>query len=198
MKAPQQRGTGGSATPAAVLGCLAVFAILAFILHLMGRIPVCACGTIKLWHGTVLSSENSQHLTDWYTPSHIIHGFIFYGVLTWLMPGASFVTKLLLALGIEAAWEIAENSPWIINKYRTDTMALDYFGDSILNSVSDTVAMVFGFWLAATLPVAATIGLAIGFELFTGTMIRDNLLLNVIMLTYPIDAIKAWQSAIPK
>jgi Protein of unknown function (DUF2585) len=183
-----------SATSAKVLACLAVFAVLAFVLHLMGRIPICACGHIKLWHGVVQSSENSQHLTDWYTPSHIIHGFLFYGALTWLMPQAPFMTKLLLALGVEAAWEVAENSPWIINRYRTGTAALDYFGDSILNSLSDTAAMALGFFLASRLRVAATIALALGFEVFTGFMIRDNLLLNVIMLTYPLDAIKAWQT----
>ncbi len=181
-------------SPAAVLACLAVFALLAAVLLWMGRVPICACGSIKLWHGVVQSSENSQHFTDWYTPSHIIHGFLFCAGLTWLLPNASFATKLLIALGVEAGWEILENSPLIINRYRTETIALDYFGDSILNSLSDTAAMAAGFWLAYRLPVAATIALAVGFEVFTGYMIGDNLLLNVIMLVHPIDAIKAWQS----
>jgi hypothetical protein len=142
----------------------------------------------------VQSSENSQHIADWYTPSHVIHGFIFYGLLWWLMPSSSFVTRLLLALGIESAWEILENTSMTIERYRSATIALDYYGDSILNSVMDVLAMAGGFWLASVLPVAVTVCLAVGMELFTGYMIRDNLTLNVIMLVYPLDFIKAWQS----
>jgi hypothetical protein len=126
----------------------------------------------------------------------VIHGFIFYGALTWLMPQSSFLTRLLLALGIESAWEIVENTNATIERYRTATIALDYYGDSILNSISDVLAMAVGFTLASILPVSVTVGLAIAAELFTGFMIRDNLTLNVIMLLHPIDAIKAWQSAV--
>ena len=181
--------------PAAVLlAVLAILTCLAAVLFWMGRVPICKCGMIKLWHGVVVSSENSQHLTDWYTPSHVIHGILFYGALHWLMPRSSFAVKLLLALGAESAWEIFENTEFTINRYRTATISLDYYGDSILNSVSDATAMVLGFVLASRLPVAVTVALAIGFELFTGWAIHDNLTLNVIMLVHPFDAIKAWQS----
>ncbi len=193
---PTMRSRVADMTPMGWLAAAGVVAGLAIILWAMGRTPICTCGEIKLWHGVVKSAENSQHITDWYTPSHVIHGFIFYGALTWLMPQSSFLTRLLLALGIESAWEIVENTNATIERYRTATIALDYYGDSILNSISDVLAMAVGFTLASILPVSVTVGLAIAAELFTGFMIRDNLTLNVIMLLHPIDAIKAWQSAV--
>ena len=176
--------------------CGAVLLIQIVAEYMMGRTPICTCGYIKLWEGTVNSSGNSQHISDWYTPSHIIHGFIFYGVTYLLLRGKPIAMRLLLALVIESGWELLENSPVIIDRYRTATISLDYYGDSILNSAMDTIFMVIGFFFASRAPVALTIAIAIFFELLTGYLIRDNLTLNVLMLIWPVEAIKTWQSAL--
>jgi hypothetical protein len=180
-----------------VLIVLALIALQAAALHALGRVPVCTCGSIKLWQSTVNSSENSQHIFDWYTPSHIVHGFIFYLALWFFFPRTPVLLRLAIAVGIEVAWEIIENTPAVIERYRSGTISLSYYGDSILNSLADTLAMAAGFLLASRLPVVVSAALVIAFELFTAYWIRDNLTLNVVMLLYPLDAIRDWQAALP-
>lgn len=160
----------------------------------IGREPICKCGYIKFWHGQVISSENSQHISDWYTPSHIIHGFLFYGLLWLIARRLSFGRRLSIATAIECLWEIVENSDAVIERYRSVTISLDYYGDSVLNVVADVVAMMVGFWLAARLPVWLTVAIAVLFEAFTLWLIRDGLALNVLMLLYPLDSVATWQA----
>lgn len=181
--------------PVALLVSLGIVAAIAALMFWMGRLPICKCGYIKLWHGGRGDSEISQHLTDWYTYSHVLHGVIFYFLLWFVFRGRlSVAARLVIATLIEGAWEIFENTPFIINRYRTQTISRDYFGDTIINTVGDMLAMIVGFLIAARLPAWVTVFLLVATELVLLYLIRDNLLLNIIMLIYPLEWIKQWQS----
>lgn len=175
---------------------LGLIAAQMLALHLLGRVWTCTCGTIRLWVGDMHSAELSQQIFDWYTPSHVIHGMIFYAVLHLLMPRAPVMLRLALAVGIEVAWEIAENSPPVIEEYRKQATAAGYVGDSILNSVLDTMAMMTGFALARLLPWQATVALALLAEVAVGVLVHDNLTLNILNFIYRFPAIEAWQKRV--
>ena len=166
----------------------------AAILLAMGRPPICACGRVTLWVSSSTSPETSQMLADWYSASHIVHGLLFYAALWLIARRWPVERRFLVALAVEASWEIAENSPWIIDRYRSATTAIGYTGDSVLNSVSDIMMMGLGFLLARRLPLWAALLTVVVLELVPLAIIRDNLTLNVIMLLHPVDAIRTWQA----
>jgi hypothetical protein len=173
---------------------LIIVAASVALLLAMGRPPICTCGTIDLWVNQSDSPETSQMLADWYSPSHVIHGFLFYAFLWLVARRRSIEDRFLIALLAEIAWEILENTDWAINRYREATIAIGYTGDSILNTVSDIGMMALGFWLARKLPVWVTVIAAIGLELAALLAVRDNLTLNVWMFLFPTDAVRAWQA----
>ena len=184
-----------------LLLALAMWLAAGAILLAMGRVPICSCGTVKLWWGVVQSAENSQHIADWYSFSHVIHGLLFY-FFAWLLwqrwhwfGGKPAAWALPIAVAFEGLWELLENSPLIIDRYRAVTVSFGYEGDSVLNSLSDIGFMGLGFWIASKLPWKASLALALAFELFTLAMIRDNLTLNVLMLVWPLEAVRQWQAA---
>ena len=163
------------------------------MLHHAGQPWIAADGHVRLWANDPLSPQMSQELLDWYSFSHIIHGFIFYGVLRLAAPRLPWPARLVIAMGVEVSWELAENSPLVINAYRRQALAAGYRGDSILNSVSDTVMMMTGFGIASRLRARYVVALALAFELFTLAMIRDNLTLNLLGFVAPLTAVHAWQ-----
>ncbi len=159
----------------------------------MGRSPLGPDGTFAWLELDIWSAHQSQRVFDPYTVSHIVHGFLFYALLTRVARRQSVSTRLVLAVALEAAWEVLENSPLIIDRYRAVTIAQGYVGDSILNSASDIVMAGLGFVLASRLRVVVSVSAVIAAELLMLVLIRDNLTLNIVMLVWPIDAIREWQ-----
>jgi hypothetical protein len=173
----------------------AVLALQALALHLMGRLAICACGYVKFWEGDPFGPGNSQHLTDWYTFSHLLHGFWLYFFLWLVFRQLPVGARLSLAVLLEAAWEILENSPLIIDRYRAETISMNYYGDTIVNSLSDTLTAMLGFLFAAAVPPIAPIAVGVAIELGLAFAIRDNLALNIVMLVHDVPWIRAWQAA---
>lgn len=172
-----------------------VFAIQIAALLWLGQPAICECGFVKFWEGQVFSLGNSQHIADWYTFSHIIHGFLFYGIARFLFPKKSVPFWLLASVLAEVSWEIFENTPMVINHYRQQALAVGYTGDSVLNSVFDALWMVFGFIVAWKVPVKVSVFIIIAMELFVLYWIRDNLILNIINLIYPFEFLNTWQAS---
>lgn len=166
------------------------------ILFLFGQPLICACGTVRFWQGIGSAFADSQQLADWYTFSHIIHGVLFYLLVWALLPQWPVWKRLVLALGIEVGWEILENTPWVIAHYRAQAIAATYAGDSILNSVSDSLAALVGFLFASRVPLWASVALVVVLEVWVGYTIHDNLTLNILNFIHPLSAVTAWQSAV--
>lgn len=171
-----------------------VIALTAIVLLVMGREPISRSGYVLLWNGQLHSSENSQHISDWYTPSHIIHGFAFFALFRLISRRRLSIGQCLVAAVIlEASWELFENTPFTIERYRAATISLNYYGDSVLNSVCDILFSVAGFFIAWRLPVWASIALVVALEVGVLLAIRDNLTLNIVMFLYPFEPILQWQ-----
>jgi hypothetical protein len=176
---------------------IAAFLIVAgaaAILLAMGRKAICTCGTIDLWVGSRDSPKTSQMLADWYSLSHIVHGLLFFAALWLVARRWSIGTRFLTALLVESAWEVIENTPLVIDRYRETTAALGYSGDSVINSLSDIMMMCIGFLVARKLPVWASVLLLAALEIVPLFVIRDNLALNILNLIAPNAAIAAWQA----
>jgi len=178
------------------LGIPALLILQIVILLAMGRPAICTCGTIRFWENSPLSPETSQQLFDWYTFSHVVHGFLFYAAIRFVFRRLTVWQALLIAIGIEVGWEILENTPWVIEAYRQQALAQGYVGDSTLNSVFDTFSMMTGFALARFIPIWASVAAVLVLELAAAYAIHDNLTLNVLNFIHPIDAITEWQSEI--
>ena len=175
------------------LAIAAAFVATAILLHLEGRLWICSCGKVQVWAGKVCSSDNSQHFLDPYSFSHVLHGFLFFWLIAWLLPRLKPNSQLMLAVAVEALWEVFENTNFIINRYRSETAALGYNGDTVVNSFGDIFCCLMGFMIARRLGWRRSLLVFAVLELVLIIWIRDSLLLEILMLVFPIDAIRAFQ-----
>jgi len=177
-----------------ILICVGIMAVTAWIESLMGRLPFCKCGIVGLWSGNIWSSQNSQQLADPYTFTHMLHGVLWYSLIWLIFPKRiTLLQRLVIAVAFESGWEILENSNFIIDRYRTATISLDYYGDSIFNSMGDILAMAFGFLVTSRMPIRWMAMGAVVLDLVLLWWIHDNLALNIIMLIHPVAALRNWQ-----
>jgi hypothetical protein len=178
----------------AAIAAILIIAAAALVELAMGRHAICTCGHVDLWVASRDSPRTSQMIGDWYSLSHVVHGLLFYALLLLAFRHWPVERRFIAALVIEASWEVIENTPVVIDRYRATTAALGYHGDSVVNSMSDIVMMCIGFLAARKLPVWGSVLLLIGFELLPLLVIRDNLTLNICNLLAPNPAIQAWQA----
>lgn len=178
-----------------LLSVLALVGLQTLIIRLEGQPWWCKCGGSQLWISQAYSEHTSQHLVDPYSLSHVLHGFLFWWLLAWLVPQVSVGWRFVMALVLEMGWEILENSPWVIERYRNATAAVGYSGDTVINALGDLTSAGVGFWIARALGWRWTLALFIAVELLLLATIRDNLTLNVLMLIVPLPGLKEWQLA---
>lgn len=177
----------------ALVATLAVMVITGLLLRFEGRLWICACGSIRAWSGQICSADNSQHFLDPYSFTHVLHGFLFFWLIALLARRLSGSWQVVLALGIEGAWEVFENTNFIIDRYRSETAALGYNGDTVVNSFGDLVCCLLGFVVARRLGLKRSLVVFLVIEMVLILWIRDSLLFEILMLIVPVDAIRAWQ-----
>lgn len=177
------------------LAIITTLVVSAFLLHIQGRLWLCSCGRLSLWISDAWSSDTSQHLFDPYSFTHVLHGFLFSWLLMMVLPRLSTACQLWLAVTAEAVWEVFENTNYVIQRYREATAAFGYSGDTVINSLGDFLMCGFGFLIARRLGFSRSLILFALIEMVLLFWIRDSLLLNVLMLIYPVDEIKVWQAS---
>lgn len=175
------------------LAIVAAFVVTAILLRLEGRLWICACGSFKVWIGNTCSSDNSQHFLDPYSFTHVLHGFVFFWLIAWLASRFNSSWQLTLAVAVEGLWEVFENTTFIIDRYRSQTAALGYTGDTVVNSFGDILCCMVGFVIARRLGLRRSLVVFAALELVLIFWIRDSLLLEIVMLVFPVDAIRSLQ-----
>jgi Protein of unknown function (DUF2585) len=176
-----------------IVAAALVLVFMVLMLRLQGRNFLCSCGEFALWVGDHCSSNTSQQLLDPYSLTHVLHGFMFFWLIALLFKQMPRLWQLWLAMLLESAWEVFENTSFVINKYRTETAALGYTGDTIVNSVGDLACALIGFVIAQKLGWWRSLIVYVLVELVLIFWIHDSLLLQILMLVRPVEAIKHWQ-----